>query len=614
MHKPLKALLATSAILFAACTTPTGSSTPTGGTTASNQASVAPTTAPVDITNTTYNPDPGTKGGQVLIGDWQEANQFNPFYAGQVSEANVASAAFASLTIATNDYKYAPDLADSIPTTANGGVKVPGDNGDKMTVTWKLKADEKWSDGTPLTCDDFEATRVWIMDPANTGLAGGTTGWEDLSKIECPDATTSVWHFKNIYEAYITLGTPLSKAFLGKHTVADMVKGAGFRAEEVKNLPVSGAFKFDSVTPGQELVMVRNDNYKGFKLNKVANLDKIKFHWYGDADAMIAGFAAGEVDFATDLQDSDIPKLEQQGLHANISAAPALLYEFLRPNWADGSKEDATTGVGGCSKNPAVQDRGKGCPMSDPAMRQAVAYAIDKNEINTKLLGGNAQVANTNISPQAWYYSDQPPASFAPDKAKAALDAAGWKDTDGDGVREKNGVKAKIELCTTTRQVRQDTLALIVNWLKDVGIEGVPNPVAPADIFVEFNDGTKDTACGLSHSNFDLAEHAFSQSLDPIGNYTSYHSSQFEPKGSNDAQVSDPDIDKSLETVKNSVDFGVIKDAMATFQKIYVEKTIEIPLYYRKNVDLVGSKLGNYFSNPTLAGPTWNVFDWYLKG
>ena len=58
------------------------------------------------------------------------------------------------------------------------------------------------------------------------------------------------------------------------------------------------------------------------------------------------------------------------------------------------------------------------------------------------------------------------------------------------------------------------------------------------------------------------------------------------PKGVNDAQVNDTGIDAALDTVKNSVDFKVIKDAMAEFQKIYVEKTVEIPLYYRKNVDL----------------------------
>ena len=102
-------------------------------------------------------------------------------------------------------------------------------------------------------------------------------------------------------------------------------------------------------------------------------------------------------------------------------------------------------------------------------------------------------------------------------------------------------------------------------------------------------------------------------SIDPLGNYFSYHSSQFEPKGVNDAQVNDPDIDAALDAVQNTVDFKVIKDAMAEFQKIYVEKTVEIPLYYRKNVDLVAPKLGNFFANPTQAGPTWNAVDWYSR-
>lgn len=616
MQKPLKALVAIAAIVVAACNSP-ATNAPSGNT-ASQPAGtpVAPSTEAVNIFDSAYAPAAGTKGGQILIGDWQEANQFNPFYSGQVTEANVNSAVWASLVVPTSDYKYLPDLALEPATTANGGVKVPGDNGDAMTVTWKLKPDLKWSDGEALTCDDFAWTWKWVMDPGNTGLFGGTVGYDSITAVDCPDPSTIIYHYKEIYEAYYVLGTPLPKHYFDPIPMADQVKGKGMQPADMPKVPTSGAFKFQSVTAGQELRLVRNDNYKGFKSNQPANLDTLIWHWYGDADAMIAGFAAGEVDFATDLQDSDIPKLEQQGLKDNIAAAPALLYEFLRPNWADGTAKsgfNADTNVGGCSRNPAVSDRGTGCPMSDPAMRQAVAYAIDKNEINTKLLGGTAQVANTNIAPQAWYFSDQTPATFDPAKANSILDAAGW--TKGsDGIRSKGGLRAKIELCTTTRQVRLDTLALIANWLKDVGIETVVNGVSPSDIFVEYNDGTKDTGCALSHSNFDLAEHAFSSSLDPNSSYSTYYSTLTEPKGGNDAGVNDPDLDKALDTVKGSVDFAVIKDAMATFQKIYVDKTVEIPLYYRKNVDLVSSKLGNYFQNPTSAGPTWNAVDWYVKG
>jgi peptide/nickel transport system substrate-binding protein len=608
MRKRLVGLLGSTMIVLSACqgaaspspSTPVAS-TPESSTPSESGPAPSASEAPVDLTNTAYAPEDGKDGGTIIIGDWQEANQFNPFYLGQVTEANVASAAWASLVTLTHDYKYAADLAKEIPTTANGGVKVPGDGGDAMTVTWTLRDGLKWSDGQPLTCDDFKYAQEWVLDKDNSGI-GTISGYQAISKLDCTSDTVMVWHFPKIYEGYITLAVaPLPRHFLSKIPVKDQVTGAGFRPNEIKNLPVSGAFKFDTVTPGAELRLVKNPNYTSWKTGKPAHLDSLVWKWYGDADAMIAGYKAGEVDFATDLQDSDIPKVQDLG--DQVSAIPALLSEFLRPNWSAAE----------CSHNPTVQDRGTGCPMADSAMRQAVSFAIDKNAINERLLGGTVQIANTNISPGAWFFADQPPATYDPEKAKSILDAAGWV-AGADGIREKGGLKAKIELCTTSRQVRQDTLALIAGWLRDVGIEGVPNPVDPANIFADYNTATRDTPCALSHSNFDLAEHAFSSSIDPLGNYFSYHSSQFEPKGVNDAQVKDPDIDKSMDDVQNSVDFTVIKAAMAQFQKVYVEKTVEIPLYYRKNVELASPKLGNYFANPTQAGPTWNAVDWFNKG
>ncbi len=611
MRKPLLTLIATTAIVFAACGG-AASQAPTDTTAPVVTAVPTPTSETVELTGSTYSTRvvAGTVGGQLIMGDWQEANQFNPFYAGQVTEANVASAAWASLVGLTDDYRYAPGLAVDVPTTANGGVVVPGAGGDAMTVTWTLRPDLKWSDGQPLTCDDFKYAHEWVLDKDNVGVI--TSGY-DISTTECVSPTAMVQHFKEIFEGYILMNVaPLPRHYLSSIPIADQVKGAGFRADEVAKLPVSGPFKFESVTPGQELRLIRNDQYKS-PTGKSAYLDRLIFKWYGDADAMIAGFAAGEIDVATDLQDSDIPKLDAQGLTANTSAIPALLYEFLRPNWSAGPF-DTKTNTGGCSRNPVVADRGTGCPMADPAIREALSFAVDKNEINTRLLGKTVQIANTNISPNAWFFADQAPATYDPEKAKAILEAAGWVDTNGDGIREKGGLKAKIELCTTTRQVRVDTQALIANWLKDVGIEGVPNPVPAANIFADYNEATNDTPCALSRSNFDLAEHAFSSSIDPLGNYFSYHSGQFEPAGANDAQIKDAGIDAALDLVKTSVDFVAIKHAMAEFQKVYVEKTVEVPLYYRKQVDLFSAKVGNFFGNPTQAGPTWNVDDWYVKG
>ncbi len=613
--RKLVGLFAVASILVAACggasTTPAPTTAPatTAPTTAPASAEpTAPPAAAVDLFETAYAPEAGAAGGTIIIGDWQEATQFNPYYLTQVTEANVATLAWHTLLTISSNFKYIPQLAaEPIPTTANGGVTL-GVGGDAMTVTWKIRDGLKWSDGEPLTCDDFKFAWEWVLSEGNTAIKAG---FEDITNFECASDTDMVWHFKKTYGGYLTLMVaPLPRHFMASIPVADAVKGAGFRPDEIAKMPVSGAFKFESVTPAAELRLVRNDSFANTRNGKTALLDSIIFKWYGDADAMIAGFRGGEIDVAFDLQDSDTPKVADLG--EQVSAIPALLYEFLRPNWSPATDYDASIKNGGCSRNPAVADRGAGCPMADPAMRQAVSFAIDKAEINTRLLGGTVQVANTNISPSAWFYADQTPATYDPAKANEILDAAGWV-KGADGIRAKDGVTAKIELCTTTRQVRQDTLALVSSWLEAVGIASVVNPVDAANIFADYTEATIDTPCALSTSNFDIAEHAFSSSIDPLGNYFSYHSSQFHPDGANDARVKDAAIDAAMDDVFNSVDFAVIKDAMATFQKVYVEKTVEIPLYYRKNVELEGPRVGNFFANGTQAGSTWNGEDWYAK-
>ncbi len=613
--RKLVCLFAVASILVAACgdqsTTPAPTTAPATAAPPTAPASAEPTAPPaaaVDLFDTTYAPEAGAVGGTIVIGDWQEATQLNPYYLAQGAEANVASLVWHSLVTISSNFKYIPQLAaEPIPTSDNDGVTL-GAGGDAMTVAWQLRDGLKWSDGQPLTCDDFKYAWEWVMTEGNVAIR---TGFEDITNFECASNTNMVWHFGKVYEGYLTLMmAPLPRHYLGAIAISDQINGAGFRPDEVAKLPVSGPFKLESVTPHADLRLVRNDNFANARTGKTANLDSIIFKWYGDPEALIAGFRSGEIDVAFDLQDSDIPKV--QDLDDQVSAIPALLVEFLRPNWSPASDFDAAVKNGGCSRNPAVADRGAGCPMADPAMRQAISFAIDKGEINSRLLGANVQVANTNISPVAWFYADQSPATYDPAKANEILDAAGWA-RGPDGIREKDGLKAKIELCTTTGQVREDTLALVSSWLRAVGVDSVINAVDPANIFADYTEATLDTPCALSTSNFDLAELAFSSSIDPLGHYFSYHSSQFHPDGANDARVSDAGIDAALDMLRNSVDLTVIKDSMATFQKVYVEKTIEIPLYYRQNVELAGPRIGNYFGNGTQTGSTWNGEDWYAR-
>ena len=284
MRKRLVGLLATTMVVFAACQgaaspSPSSPAAPSTGAASTAPSTGTESTAPsgsgsastVNLTDSAYKAEDGTDGGQLIVGDWQEANTFQPYYSSQQSEANVASATFANLFVYSNDYKYLPDLAKEIPTTVNGDVKVPGDSGDAMTVDWKLRDGLKWSDGEPLTCKDFQYTAKWVLDPDNVGII--TSGFTDLKGkadgVECKSDSEMILHFANIYEGYITMfGPPLPEHYLSKIPIKDQVAGAGFRAADVNKLPVSGAFKFDTVTAGQQLKLVRNPNYTSFSTGK----------------------------------------------------------------------------------------------------------------------------------------------------------------------------------------------------------------------------------------------------------------------------------------------------------------------------------------------------------
>jgi peptide/nickel transport system substrate-binding protein len=622
MRTRLLAQFLVATVAMVACSpAPSPTSTPTAtGTPTPSIEGATQTPETVDVTKTKYAPAAATDGGTLRVGDATEANNFQPYYQRLKTEIDVTSATFAGLVVLTSDERYAPDLATAIPTIANGGVQVPGAGGDAMTVTWTLKDGLQWSDGQPLTCADFEFTWSWVMDKDNAGLYGGTLGYDQITQVDCPNPTTIVYHYRSVFEGYLTvgsLGIPLPQHYLESIPMKDQVGGAGWAPAEMPKVPTSGAFKFGSVETGTQLTLLRNPYYKGFASGVPAHLDSLVFKWYVDTAALIAGYVNGEVDVITGLGSGDLGALQTQGVpDSAISSIPSLTYEFLRPNWADGTRVDSSTGVGGCSRNSAVSDRGTGCPVSDPAFRQALALAINKDEINNQVVGGRETIATTNVAPGAYYADAGVTApAFDPAQAISVLEAAGWTVPTGstDGVRVKGGLKAKIELCSTTRPQRIATLGLIEQQLKAVGIEAIPNTVSPSDMFATFDEARQDTPCALSRGNFDLAEQSLTIAIDPINYYATYHSSRFEPVGTNDAQVADPDVDSALEAVNGTADFAVVKQAMATFQQAYVDKSVEIPLYLLQEVEVVSRRVGNFVANPTGAGPTWNVVDWYAR-
>jgi len=547
-----------------------------------------------------YKPGTGAAGGTLLVGDYQDITDLN--YGGTVMDANVNAMLFDGLVKQNNEPKYIPWLATEIPSVKNGGIVLPGTNGDAMTVTWKLRAGRMWSDGKPLTCDDVSYWYTWVKLPGNFTDPIGS-GANAVSKVDCPDATTIVLHYKEIYSGAASGPGILPKHYYSLFCIGcndpakDMLLGAGFRDADLPNIPTSGPFKVASRTPGVETVVVRNDKWTNPYTGKPANLDSIKYVVCGQTETCIAKYRAGELDIVTDLSGADYAPTKDLGKEQYTQKT--FSYEFLRMNM---SADD-------CSIDPAVVAArvGKGCPASDPAIRKAIAQATDKQGIWSRVLGEAGVVAESSVPDIAWYYKAGTPTKYDLAAAKKTLADGGWVDSNGDGFVEKGGVTAVLELCTTRKTVRKAQTAFIAADLAKIGIRLDYRP--GGTIFATWGDTEETTSCNLARGTYDIAMHAFSTGIDPTALYAPYSSKTFEPNGTNDAKVNIPEMDKALEALKGTIDLAEQAKQAGVVQDLLNSQYIEIPLYYWMGIELVSPKVGGFLQNPTQAGPLWNAGD-----
>lgn len=527
---------------------------------------------------------------KIVVAEWQYPDTVNPYLAQAETDIEVAGSMFHNLVDVTPDLRTIPTLVTEVPTLANGDVKMVGAG---MDVTWKLKTGMQWSDGSAITCDDLSGTWKWIMDPDNTGLAGGTIGWEDITGIDGGSGTTCVMHFGKVYEGYLYLVAPLLPA---KYIQSIPVKDAPtklYPLGDLKSGVYDGPYIPTEAQADAQITTVANSKWSTIS-GHAPYVDQVIWKYYADAATMLQGYKAGEYDVAQDLNDADIPSLagidlNEQVIHDSLTYE---LHQFNNKSLSDKFGTDYKTII------------------------KAVKLATDRQAIAAGPLGGNVSVSNNFISPLTWYYKVEGGSTAAdPTAATALLTAAGWA-LGSDGYMAKAGKTLALDYCTTTRQVRQDTLKLVASQLKAVGIKANITAAPSGDVFGGWDAVKADTKCNLVHGTFDVAEFAYVSPLDPLGGYNVYTSQGIPDaaphNGQNTARINLPALDDAYNAVKNSVDPAVVKTAMGTIQDIYVtdQNTYELPLYMRKDVWLVKPRIHNFTGNPTTSAGEWNIGDW----
>lgn len=396
--------------------------------------------------------------GNLKILYWQAVSIMNPFLSGGTKDVHASSLVIEPLARYDDKGNMVPWLAADIPTVENGGVSK-----DLTSITWHIQPDIKWSDGTPFTADDVVFTAEYCMDP--TGGCQQLAKFSDVAKVEALDPLTVKVTFDKPkpfpYGPFVGAESPIIQK-----AQFEQCKGAEApNCTEQNFYPHgTGPFVVSDFKANDVVTLKANDNYREPGKPHFAS---ITFKGGGDAaSAARAVLETGEFDYAWNLQidPTILKKMESAGKGKVVAAfsnsVERLMVNLTNPDPALGDKRSTLEG----GPHPF---------LTDPAVREALSMAIDRNLLAEVGYGSAGRATCNVVNAPAYNRSTNNDDCLVQDiaKANAILDAAGWVDHNGDGIRDKDGVELKILYQTSTNAVRQDTQALIKEWWNQIGVE-----------------------------------------------------------------------------------------------------------------------------------------------
>ena len=523
------------------------------------------------------------QGGTLVFAIWQEPTTVASIYQNQTVAGVVGDVVLEGLLSVDTDGNYVPVLAKSVPTPANGGVKMSAD-GKKMDVSFDLVSGVKWSDGEPFTSADVKFTWETIMkDPKVITREG----YDQIESIDTSNDTSVVMHYKAIYGPYLTR---FHLGMLPKHVLQNV---ADISTSDFNRRPMgTGPFKITEFVAADHITAERNPNYRvpGKPL-----LDKIIFRSVPSREVAVAQLKAGEVQGMWNLLEAQIPDLEKDP-NISIVKTPSPSVERIEMN---------TTKPG----NPG--DRTQTHPvLSDINVRHALLLATPKQQIIDKLLFGLARPGSSPVS-QGWASpKGLQQESYDPKKANDLLESAGWK-KGSDGIRSKGGVRAALTITTTTGDaVRERVEQILIDEWKAIGIElSIKNQ--PSSVLLS---GSWTAGDPRKLGNFDLVMYASSPAIDPNQTITLRYTSKNIPtaqnqQGQNYTGFSNPDVDRLVADAAGTLDLEKRKAAYGQALTLLNEGYPIIWLYDRLGLDAfranVGGTKGNVWENITTSAGDW---------
>ena len=510
---------------------------------------------------------PAKPKGQAVIGLSQEPTVFQPLKLHIEVDEAVYMNLFGTLWRSNPDGSFAPDLAAEIPTVENGGISADG-------LQWrvKLRPDVKWHDGTPFTAEDVKYNLALLVDPKF--LSGRRAGHDLLRDVTVVSPTEITWRMERAYAPYPAI---LSWTWFGPKHILE--KEADINKPAFAQNPIgTGPFRFVERVPGDHITLKAYEAYHG----PGPYLETLVIKYVPDLTVLYTQFQTGDIDY-----------IGLQGITPDhYDEAKALKDRVVQP------VPKAT--IENLALNTALP------VFKDRAVREALYLAVDKKSIIEQLYYGLPTPTESYLPMQSWAYNpDLPAQSYDPEKAKATLEAAGWK-AGSDGVRAKDGVRLEFTNSTTAgNHLREQAQQLLQqNWL-DIGAKMTISNLPPAVMWGDY----------WMLSKFESAMVGIDFMVGPDPDATDYFSSAAIAAkgggGQNTTQFVSPEADALLKEGAATVDRAERKVAYQKLQALTRRELPYLPLFQYAMVQGVKSGLQGYAPNINTQENCWNAGEWY---
>ena len=500
------------------------------------------------------------EGGSVVFGADQEPDIMNP----TLTAGNLFATAVVVTPILEGAYQLQPDFTYE-PKLIDGEAEVTQD---PFTVTYTIKDEAQWSDGEPVTAQDFIFT--WKTYVNEKWDITSRDGWDQITDGEAMDDKTAKFTFEKPFSPY----KQLFDVILPQHEL----QGKNFNQVWNNEITVgSGPFEFDSWQKGQQATIKRNENYYG----EPAKLDEITFRFLEDSNTQVQALRGEEIDMFYPQPQVDLVEqvAEIEGVTSQTKAGST--WEHIDFNFAVP-------------------------PLDQLYVRQAIAHGIDREAMAEQLITpiNPDAVPLQNliyVNNQAEYEPHFDQYNYDPERSRQLLEENGCTEGDG-GIYECDGEPLSFRYTTTAgNELRELQLEVVQAQLQEVGIEIKSDIGDPATVFADVLPSGADGA-------WDLFNFAWVGAADPFGGNAIWMCEG----DSNYNGYCNKDVTDLLRETNTLLDEQARADTYNEADALMADDLPVLPLYQKPTFFAWNESIQGPEDNPTNAGPTWNAGEWFL--